>query len=384
MPLTWFEPIFPYNIIFDLSNYLLISFIFLLLFKLKIIKRNLLYLSLIFLSTPFLFNGFLFDWFYLPDQSKYLGQAYDYRETPTNFYDDSINSYAKLKIALPSLFYAYSPIVTLETYKGISLWNRALFLFTWIFFTKKKFIDEYNSLFMLLTPTLIFTSSIALRENLIILLMLWFLYFYYNKKKLSLVIVITILLLIKIQALFTIFLFLILNYLIQENKIRIKTFIYLLFSLITISVIFSEQIFEISNHFRHGFFTEEFGRYKSLSGDLNYKYFELKPNLQFFQHLYQGFTNFLISPFLKGEFTIFSFILFIEALFIYFYLYLRIKNNKKIYFYTLFKWVTILLISYLFYSIFIFNDGTIVRYKIPITFFVFFGYFANVKELKSK
>ena len=140
MPLTWFEPIFPYNIIFDLSNYLLISFIFLLLFKLKIIKSNLLYLSLIFLSTPFLFNGFLFDWFYLPDQSKYLGQAYDYRETPTNFYDDSINSYAKLKIALPSLFYAYSPIVTLETYKGISLWNRALFLFNWIFFKKKNLL----------------------------------------------------------------------------------------------------------------------------------------------------------------------------------------------------------------------------------------------------
>ena len=180
MPLTWFEPIFPYSLIFDLSNYLLLSLIFLLLFKLNIIKRNLLYLSLIFLSTPFLFNGFLFEWTYLPDQSKYLGSAYTYRQNPEYFFDGSINSYSKLKVSLPSFFYAFSPIVSLETYKGISLWNRTLFLLTWIYFIKKNFLDEYNSFIMLLSPSLIFSTSIALRENLIILLMFWFLYFYYN------------------------------------------------------------------------------------------------------------------------------------------------------------------------------------------------------------
>lgn len=384
MPLTWFEPIFPYNIIFDLSNYLLLSFIFLLLFKLNIIKKNLLYISLFFLSTPFLFNGFLFEWFYLPDQSKYLGRAYEYRESPSNFYNGDITSYKQIKVALPSFFYAYSPIVTLETYKGISLWNRALFLFTWIFFTKSKFIDEYNSLLMLLAPTLIFSSSIALRENLIILLMLWFLYFYYNNKKLSLIIVTATLFLIKIQSLFTISLFLILNYLIQENKIRIKTFILLLISFIIMFDIFSEEIFETINYLRLGFFAEEFGQYKSTSATLNYQYFELKPNLQLFSIVYESYTNFLLTPFLKGKLTIFSLILFIEVLIIYVYLYLRIKNNKKIYFYTLFKWVAVLLISYLFYSIFIFNDGTILRYKIPIFFFVIFGYFANVERLNSK
>ena len=384
MPLTWFEPTFPYNVIFDLSNYLLISLIFLLLFKFNIIKKNLLYLSLIFLTTPFLFNGFLFDWTYLPDQSKYLGKAYAIRESPENFFDNSMNSYGKFKVAFTSFFYAFSPIVSLETYKGISLWNRALFLLTWIFFTKKKFIDEYNSFLMLLSPSLIFSSSIALRENLIILLLLWFLYFFYNKNKLLTIIVSVLLILIKFQIIFTISLFLILNFLVQEKKIRIKSLVFCIFSLITLFFIFSEELFEIINNIRKGFFYEEYGRYVSNSARINYKFFELNLSLTSIQIIFENFLNFLITPFLKGKVSLFSIIIFFEALIIIFYLYFRINENEKIYFNILLKWSMVLLLSYLFYSVFIFNDGTIYRYKIPIIFFVIFGYFANIKHLKIK
>jgi hypothetical protein len=384
MPLTWFEPIFPYSLIFDLSNYLLLSLIFLLLFKLNIIKRNLLYLSLIFLSTPFLFNGFLFEWTYLPDQSKYLGSAYTYRQNPEYFFDGSVNSYGKLKVSLPSFFYAFSPIVSLETYKGISLWNRTLFLLTWIYFIKKNFLDEYNSFIMLLSPSLIFSTSIALRENLIILLMFWFLYFYYNRNKLSVIIVIITLLLIKFQSVLTIFLFLILNFLIQENKIKIKLTIFSLISAIIIFIIFSEELLEIINYYRVGFFYEEFGGYISNSARMNYQFFEIKPNLASIKIIFDNFAFFSITPFLKGKINIFTFIIFLEILIIISYLFIRIKEEKKIYLNILLKWSIILFLSYLFYSIFIFNDGTIIRYKVPIFFFIIFGYFANIKNLKSK
>ena len=43
-----------------------------------------------------------------------------------------------------------------------------------------------------------------------------------------------------------------------------------------------------------------------------------------------------------------------------------------------------LFFSYLVYSLLIFNDGTIHRYKIPILFFVLIGYFINVKKEKLK
>ena len=37
-------------------------------------------------------------------------------------------------------------------------------------------------------------------------------------------------------------------------------------------------------------------------------------------------------------------------------------------------------ISYFIYSLIVFNDVTMHRYKIPILFFVIFGYFVNVKK----
>ena len=148
--------------------------------------------------------------------------------------------------------------------------------------------------------------------------------------------------------------------------------------------IYMEELFGIINNIRAGFFMEEYGEYKSISSSINYQYFEIKPTLKSIIIIFKSFTNFIITPFLKGKFTMFSLILLFEVLIIYFYLYLRIKNNPKIYFLTLFKWTAILLLSYLFYSLFIFNDGTILRYKVPIFFFVIFGYFANVKQLNSK
>lgn len=384
MPFTWFEPIYPYNIIFDLSNYLLLSLIFFILFKLNIIKKNILFVSLIFLATPFLFNGFLFDWVFLPDQSKYLGTASIFRENPTYFFNEHYHRYGKLKVAIPSFFYAYSPIVSLETYKGISLWNRALFLFSWIFFSKKNFIDEYNSVLMLLSPTLIFSSSIALRENLIILLMLWFLYFFYNKNRISATLVTVVLFFLKVQNIIIIFLFLILNYLIQDYKIKIKLLILIIILFISLTIIFAEELLEVINFYRRGFFVEQYGEYVSQSGKMNYQYFKLSQNSDIFKAVFQSFVNFTLTPFLKGKQSLIHLVLLIEIVIIYLYLYLRITSNKKINFNILFKWALILFLSYLFYSIFVFNDGTILRYKVPVMYFVIFGYFANTKKLKSK
>lgn len=382
MPLTWFEPTYPYNLIFDLTNYLLISLIFLLLFRYKIINKNLLIVSLFFLLTPFLFNGFLFEWTYLPDQSKYLGNANMFRENPKLFFTE-VNSYSKFKIAVPSIFYAFSPIYSLETYKGIAIWNRALFLFSWIFFTKKNFVDEYNSLIFIFAPSLLFYSSISLRENLIVLSMIWFLYFFYQKKILLTLITLLILSIIKFQSLFTIFIFLFLNFVITENKVRIRSILITLILFLIVFNIYDAQILELINHFRKGFFVEEYGQYKSSSASLNYQFFELEKNFRLFYLIFQGFLNFSLSPFLKGNFSLFSFILFLETVMIFFYLTFRMIKNKKYNNYLFYKWLFILIGSYLFYSIIIFNDGTIHRYKVPIIFFVIFGYFINLKKIKS-
>jgi hypothetical protein len=46
----------------------------------------------------------------------------------------------------------------------------------------------------------------------------------------------------------------------------------------------------------------------------------------------------------------------------------------------------VLMISYLLHSLIVFNNFTILRYKLPIMMFVIFGYFVNVKfnQLKNE
>ena len=383
MPPTWFEPLFPINLILDLTNYLIVSFLFIFLYQLKLIKKKFLYLSLIFLLTPFLFNGFLFDWHYIPDQSKYLGEASFFRKNPQEI-QGIFYSYKNLKIEIPSIIYAFSPIFSLETYKGISLWNRAIFLFSWVFFTQKKFINDHNSFLMLIAPSLIFFSSVALRENLIIILMFWFIYFFYKKNKLGIIATILFVLLIKFQLIFTLILFIVLNYLIMENKIRVKIIFLILISLFGTALFFNEEVLEIINYYRSGFFLEQFGEYKSNSARTNYSFYEIGINLKSVGLIINNFFFFITPSFLKGNFSLFTFIIFIELIAILFYLFVSIKYLKKNNLNIIFKWITILLLSYLFYSLFIFNDGTIYRYKVPIFFFVLFGFFANMKALKTK
>ncbi len=382
MPSSWIEPIFPYSIIFNLATYFLLSTIFFILFYKKIINFNKLILCLFFLLSPFLFNGFLFEWSALPDQSKYLVNSLELRNNPQKILDGPAG-YAGMKIYLPSILYAFSPIISLETYIGISLYNRALFLFTWIFFTKKKYLDDYNSIFFLLMPSLLLYTSVALRENLIIILMLWLVYFFYEKKFLYTLLVIFILALIKFQTLFIVAFFIIVSLVVKNNKINLINFLFVTLSLIVFFYSFSDFLIETINKYREGFFLEEYGSYQSISAKKNYNYFRLDFNYSSLLIIIFAFLDFITPPFLKGNTGILYFVQFIEAFTISVYLFLRIKFQKNFNKYIFFKWFCILLLSYLTYSIFIFNDGTILRYKVPIIFFTIFGYFANMKkELK--
>ena len=85
MPTSWVQPIYIYSLIYDFASYLILSSIFILIYKKKIISIKYLYINFIFLLTPFLFNGFLFDWSLFPDQS-YLNLAYELRQNPSTIF----------------------------------------------------------------------------------------------------------------------------------------------------------------------------------------------------------------------------------------------------------------------------------------------------------
>ena len=382
---SWLEPDFPLNYIYDLGTYFLLTLIFFYLHKIKVINSKLLLISIIFLFTPFFFNGLLFDWTFLPDQNKYVQTAEDFRSDFSSFYENEENyTYAHLKITLPSLFYAISPIVSLETIKGIALWNRALFLFSWIFFAKKKYLNSFNSILFLMSPSLILYSSVSLRENLIILLMFWFIYFWYEKKKLLMISVLIIISLIKPQNLFMIFLFFIFNKIFLKNKINFKFLILVILSGLIIYFFLVDDLLLFINHLRKGFYLEQYGSYVSLSAPKIYKEISLDLSLESLILSIIGLLNFILSPIFKNNISLLTVIIFFEGLIITGYILLSFKLNYFKNKYIIMKWIIILIINFWIYSLIVFNEGTMHRYKTPMLFFIIFGYFANTRKLNLK
>ena len=115
---------------------------------------------------------------------------------------------------------------------------------------------------------------------------------------------------------------------------------------------------------------------------MEYENFKLDFSFKSIPLALTGFFKFLLPPFFKGKTNFFYFILLLENLFIFIYIYLKIKFQKNNNLFILFKWFLIYFISYFIYSLIVFNDATMHRYKIPILFFVIFGYFVNVKKEK--
>ena len=170
---------------------------------------------------------------------------------------------------------------------------------------------------------------------------------------------------------------------IKKNKIDLKNLLLITIPLIILFLFFSDSLITKINNYRIGFFLEEYGAYQSVSALKNYSYHRLDLSFSSLLIILISFLDFITPPFLKGKTSILYFIQLIEAFTIIVYLYLRIKFQKNFNIYIFLKWLCILLLSYLLYSLVIFNDGTILRYKVPIMFFIIFGYFANIrKELK--
>ena len=397
MPITWFEPIFPYNLIYDLGTYSIFSLIFIFLYKIKILNKNLLYFSLFFLLTPFFFNGLMFNWAFIPDQSKYLFHSYHARDSLLQIFNPT-NSIAAdktgwrypnshlsgLKFHLPAFIYALSPILSLETYKGIAICNRTLFLLTWIFFYKKKFLDEYSAIFFLLAPSMVFYSSVALRDILIILLMFWFIYFHYQNKKIISLFLLIILFYIKFQLLVTVVIFIILDQVIRDDKIKFR--LLFLIILLTIPTVFflGEKVLQQLNFWREGFYLEEFGRYTSMTASKSLDSIALGWNIHSIGKFWYGFINFIIPPFLNGKQTMYAYMHLAEVALIIIFLYFKIKGQKNFNKYVLLKWFLVLFISYALFSTVVFNSGSALRYKVPIMFFVIFGYINNVRFVRNK
>lgn len=328
--------------------------IFLIYFYIKYqIKKNLIIILSVFLFMPFLFY-FLFPWTMFPDQSKYLDTIYNFR---TFSYDKSISFLLNSRLDFSSFLYAFFPLPFLSTAISVGLINKGiLFGIILYFFNKKK---NFLANLLLFLPSMIFFSSIALREILVIGVGVIFFYLFLEKKKyFASLFFAAIFLLIKPHfgilclgiSIGYYFYFIKLN-LKVINKNALSHLILIIIFLTTSLFFFQDILIEI----RNGFFSEEFG-YKLIVRDEVITVFTIL----------NSFIQFFFSPLSTKEFNLWTVIIFIENLFL---LYVVVVLLNKIYKENqckAFFWILTWLFLFIIFGFTIFNAGTVWRYKFVI------------------
>jgi hypothetical protein len=317
------------------------------------IKKNTIIILFIFLLTPFLFY-FLLPWYIHPDQSKYLSTIFSFRDFS---YDKSISFLLSSRLDFSSFLYALFPIPFVSTIISVGLINKGMLYVLVLFFLNKK--KYFLTKLLLFLPSLIFFSSTALREILVICIGVAFFYVFLEKKN-------------YFQSFFFAGLFLLIKphfgilclaisvsyyvFFIKLNlnlmNIKKLSFCMILILLIFIILFFlRDKLIEI----RFGFFSEEFG-YQLISKNEIISVFTIL----------NSFIHFFFSPLSTKELNLMTIIITIENLFLLYVIIILLnkiykKNQCKAIF-----WALVLLFLFLIFGFTVFNAGTIWRYKFVI------------------
>ena len=356
-----FDVIFPFDLLSNIANYLVI-YLFIQFFYIKkyISKKKNIFLSLISL-TPFFVNDVLFNWEYMYDQIRYVTATHHLR----NFnFSGAEFEYGRIgsSVRFATYMYFLVPLPFVYHISSIAFMNKFLYVCFYVFLNHKKYLDNYTNIFYLIFPSLILYTSVSLRDTLIFILCTSCVVCYLNKRYFSTLLVLLITLLNRDVMGVLIFIVLVSHFLIFENK-RYKNLIIFLAIILSLAVffIFGDRIFSHINYYRIGLFWD----HGILPDDV--------PVITGKYHLiFEVFKNSLISffiPSLNEVNNLHRAVQFLENIFLFiFLLFITIKcfnyNKKR----TLF-WLFFILVSLGLFAVVVDNPGSFVRYKFPIVMF---------------
>ena len=352
--LHWFDPIFPVNLLYNFINFFLsITIISIFAIKYKI-NKNFFFLIIFTLIIPLLLNGPLMDWNELPDQSKYLRETMLIRNYELGLLD------GRKAIFLSSLFFALMPFPFIESFNDIGLINRLLFSLMIIFLINKK-VSNIFIYFLLLSPSMILYTSTVLKETLVIIFTIFSLIAILEKKNFFFLISIILLFFLKMQNAFLILPFFIIYKYYFNINFKYKSILsIILILLISYLFVISNNLFvDKINIYRFGFYDEDLGSSFGFVGFSNF--YEIILSLPL------AYIKFLISPFPNIS-SLTKLIFFIDNIILLFLLIANFIQLKKISTSSFIFWFLFFLAFLSMYSLTIFNDGTISRYK--ISFFI--------------
>ena len=368
------------NLVYDLLSYSTIIILLFYLFKKKKIFAVHFILLSFFCVTPFLLNNILFDYMEFPDQIKYARGANNFRTGAAFF--QGIGGPTDLSVWTASLMFSLFPVISFHSINTIAFINKVIIVYLFLFF-KDKNVSKFFIYSLILFPSIIIYSSLALRDIGIIFFMIMFAYYFFKGRVVIATIFFVILFLLKPQNALTIIIMLTAFKLLFELKNYTLNGIIILIGIVIV-LGFNEQILQQLNNYRLGFFTE----YNGYSEELN-QYYEDDRTLSldlksFYLSFFQYLKTFMYP--LSDELSLNKIIFFLDnilfsILFLINCLVLYKKNTKYVIF-----WFLLYIIMNVLLSIITMNEMTLLRYKMSwVIFFIFcLSYTCNNQKIKPK
>ena len=206
-----------FGLFFDLVNLLLIIFIVIIATRINIINRTEFYLISLFAATPLFGNDILFNFWIFPDQSKYIITINLIRENFLQIisglfigdlteFDEKFNAiygnrFKPMKYA--SFVMASVPVPFIETVRSPGFLSKFIFIiwFLYLIYNEKKFGDNKIYIyFLLLSPSILIYSSLALKEIFIFTFFHLCMFFIITKKPFFFLVPFAILFLLRDEA----------------------------------------------------------------------------------------------------------------------------------------------------------------------------------------
>ncbi len=337
--------------LFDLSNALVSILTIVIAYRIKITPAWISLVLSAYSFIPFFLNDFLLPPRYMGDQYLYYSILQEVRHL-------NIFSHNDTKPLVTAWILSILPVPFVETIKSLGFFNRYLFLIVFLWLYSKKFLNGGNLYFLLFYPSLVFYTSLSLRDPLVMILMILSVIFLIEKKYIFSFAVSIPLYFIKFQNFYFILIiyFLWIIFGVRKNKILILSF--LISFLFIFLFLFLDTIIASVDFYREALYKENGGNVADyvrlqgisdlvLKGIISFPYFLFKPfpwEAENFFQIVQSYENIFV--------TLFLIIFTIKSYF----------ENKMI---TL-KWLIFFIFVITIYGITVFNFGTASRYRFPI------------------
>ena len=381
-----------FGVFYDFVNFSFILFLIFIIFQKNLINKPGFIILVLFSLTPMFGNNIFFDFDVFPDQSKYILNVIIVRDNYFTlighiFGGDWESFHDKFNLVMgdvykpvrySSLIIASTPIPFIETLRSLGFFSKFIFVawFIYLITYKKKFNQNENYYYylILISPSILIYSSIALKEIYILIFFHLCMFFILQRKLIFFIISLCFLSILRFELLMIVGSFSIVYifafYDFSGNKIfryknNLSKFL-ILISILIVAIIFIDGSFSLREYLNS--FVERVNSMKigyHMEGDIT-------SELNLYSHdfsiipMIQDLFSAILSPTFSKSDSIFLNFFIIEnyLLIILFILYLIILSK-----YNLLKTIFYLIFFLIFnftVGMFVINDMAIYRYKITM------------------